>query len=43
MQVTPVPMLPFFTFVIATVLSLVLGHIATESNRQSIRLDAMSF
>eukprot|EP00439_Symbiodinium_sp_Y106_P063351 s2963_g9.t2 len=36
-QVTPVPMLPFFTFVIATVLSLVLGHIATESNRRSLQ------
>ncbi|CAE7294731.1 KIF15 [Symbiodinium natans] len=35
-QVTPVPMLPFFTFVIASVLSLVLGHIATELNRRSL-------
>ena len=36
MQVTPVPMLPFFTFVVASVLSLVLGHVATESNRQQL-------
>ena len=33
MNVTPVPKLPFFTFVVASVLSLVLGHIATEFNR----------
>lgn len=35
-NVTPVPMLPFFTFVIASVLSLILGHIATVFNRRAL-------
>ena len=35
-QVTPEPMLPFFTFVVASVLSLVLGHVATECNRHGL-------
>jgi len=34
--VDAVPKMPFFTFVIASVLSLVLGHIATECNRRSL-------
>lgn len=32
----PVPMLPFFTFVVASVFSLVLGHVATVYNRRSL-------
>eukprot|EP00913_Durusdinium_trenchii_P001992 g1842.t2 len=35
-NVMPVPMLPFFTFVVASVFSLVLGHVATVYNRRSL-------
>ena len=42
-QVTPEPMLPFFTFVVASVLSLVLGHVATECNRHGLRVIVITF
>ena len=32
----PVPMLPFFTFVVASVVSLVLGHVATVFHRRTL-------
>ena len=35
-NVTPVPMLPFFTFVVASVISLILGHIATVFHRRTL-------
>eukprot|EP00929_Paragymnodinium_shiwhaense_P037202 TRINITY_DN19864_c0_g1_i3.p1 TRINITY_DN19864_c0_g1~~TRINITY_DN19864_c0_g1_i3.p1 ORF type:complete len:1014 (+),score=119.31 TRINITY_DN19864_c0_g1_i3:68-3109(+) len=35
-QVVAVPMAPFFFFVVSTVLSLVLGHIATEYHRRAL-------
>eukprot|EP00933_Yihiella_yeosuensis_P021581 TRINITY_DN17055_c0_g2_i1.p1 TRINITY_DN17055_c0_g2~~TRINITY_DN17055_c0_g2_i1.p1 ORF type:complete len:326 (+),score=25.51 TRINITY_DN17055_c0_g2_i1:139-978(+) len=39
MEVEPVPMAPFFIFVIATVFSLVLGHVATACQRRAASWD----
>lgn len=38
-NVAPVPMLPFFTFVVASVVSLVLGHVATVFHRRTQRCE----